>query len=79
MSFYLILVISIFKIAVSTRNLKDILIVQSGNIVSTVLGVIHSGRLSGLNLTNFTLGKSIGEFPFNFWVIISVILFIKMD
>ena len=62
----LILVISIFKIAVSTRNLKDILIVQSGNIVSTVLGVIHSGRLSGLNLTNFTLGKSIGEFPFNF-------------
>lgn len=62
----IIFIISIKKIYVEKETIKNLIIVQSGNIVSTILGVIHAGRLSGLSLTNFTFGKSIGEFPNNF-------------
>lgn len=65
--FSLIIFKSVFSIKINKENFKDILIVQSGNIISSLLSVIHAGRLIGLNLTNYTLGRSIGEFPFNFF------------
>lgn len=65
--FSIILLKSVLNVKINKENLKDILIVQSGNIISSLLSVIHAGRLIGLNLTNFTLGRSLGEFPFNFF------------
>lgn len=43
----------------------DVLIVQGGSLFSLALGTIHSTALMGNTRINYSIGKSIGELPFN--------------
>lgn len=45
---------------------KSISTVQIGGVVSLSLGTVHSTKLEGEELVNFTLGKAVGELPFNY-------------